>query len=182
MTNVTTTMTIAQLRIAKVVISESPSKLGELGSMIIDCHRRGGKIIVVGNGGSAAIASHAAVDLTKAAKISAICFNESSLITCLANDFGYQKWVQKALEIYAEHSDLVVLISSSGKSENILNAAKLCNTKKIPLVTFSGFDSKNPLRSFGDLSFWVDSKNYNHVETVHQTWILATIDFIISLQ
>ena len=132
MTNVTTFYDNYWLELRKLLSQESPSKLGELGSMIIDCHRRGGKIIVVGNGGSAAIASHAAVDLTKAAKISAIA-SVKAHITCLANDFGYQEWVQKALEIYAEHSDLVVLISSSGKSENILNAAKLRkHSKKFP--------------------------------------------------
>ena len=164
----------------KLLIQADPEKLNHLASLIVNCNHSGGKTLVIGNGGSAAVASHVAVDLTKAAKIRAVCLNESSLLTCLANDFGYQRWVEKALEFYADSSDLVILISSSGQSENILNAARYCESEKIPLVTFSGFDNTNPLRSLGELSFWVDSKSYNHVETVHQTWLLATIDFIIS--
>ena len=52
--------------------------------------------------------------------------------------------------------------------------------KGIDLVTFSGFRHDNPLRSYGNLAFWVDSNNYNHVETVHQTLLLATIDFVVN--
>lgn len=179
MTNKTTFFAEYWAEIHDLLQKESSSKLNDLALSIINCYQRGGKTILVGNGGSAAVASHAAVDLVKAANIRAICFNESSFLTCLANDFGYQKWVEKALEFHADSSDLVVLISSSGQSENILNAARYCKTQNIQLVTFSGFESANPLRSFGNLAFWADSKDYNHVETVHQTWLLATIDFII---
>ncbi len=182
MTNETTFFDRYWAEINDLLLQESSSKLSNLALSIIKCHQRGGKTITVGNGGSAAVAAHATVDLVKAAKIRAVCFNESSLLTCLANDFGYQRWVEKALEFHADRSDLVVLISSSGQSENILNAAKYCKTQNIQLVTFSGFESANPLRSYGNLSFWANSKDYNHVETVHQTWLLATIDFIISTQ
>ena len=82
------------------------------------------KVILVGNGGSAAMASHVSVDLTKMCNIRAINFNEADLLTCLSNDYGYQNWVQKALSFYADKKDLLICISSSGESKNIINGAK----------------------------------------------------------
>lgn len=138
-----------------------------------------GKLIIVGNGGSAAIASHLSIDFTKAAKIRAINFNESSLLTCFSNDFGYENWVAEALGFYADKDDLVILISSSGNSKNIVNGALKAKEIGLPLITFSGFSSENELKKLGDYNFWVDSRDYNLVETVHQTWGLSIIDYLI---
>lgn len=143
-------------------------------------HQKNGKIIVAGNGGSAAIASHVTVDFTKAARIRAINFNEPSLITCFSNDFGYEFWLENAIKFYAEPVDSVVLISSSGQSPNIINAAKYAKRSGLPVITFSGFKGDNPLRSIGDVNFWVSSKSYNLIEMTHQAWLLAMIDFLIN--
>ncbi len=137
------------------------------------------KIIIAGNGGSAAMASHVAVDFTKAAGIRAINFNEADLITCFANDYGYQNWVAKAIEAYADLGDLIILISSSGSSRNIINAANYSKQNGYPLVTLSGFSSENQLRGLGDINLWVDSKNYNVVEMTHHIWLLSVVDYII---
>ena len=137
------------------------------------------KIITVGNGGSASIASHLVVDFINAAKIKAISFNESSIITCFSNDYGYENWVSKALDCYAESGDLIILISSSGQSENMLVAAKKAETMGADVVTLSGFSSENPLRKLGDINLWVDSDQYNIVEMTHHVWLLAVIDYII---
>ena len=137
------------------------------------------KLIFVGNGGSAALASHCAVDLTKNAGIRSINFNEADLITCFSNDYGYENWVSAALELYADEGDSVVLISSSGNSENILNAAKKAKEKNLHLTTFSGFSSDNLLKKEGDINFWVDSEAYNVVEMTHHVWILSVCDLII---
>lgn len=136
----------------------------------------GQKVILVGNGGSAAMASHVAVDLTKAAGIRAINFNEADLITCFANDYGYENWVLEALKAYSDPGDLLILISSSGQSKNILNAASIAKKLGLTLVTFSGFQSDNPLRNKGDINFWADSKSYNVVEMTHHVWLLAIVD------
>ena len=138
--------------------------------------RTGGKVIVAGNGGSAAIASHVTVDFTKAAKLRALNFNEASLITCFGNDYGYEEWVEKAIDAYADSEDLIILISSSGKSPNIINAAKHARAKKLKLLTFSGFSPENPLRALGDINFWVNSTEYNIVEMTHHIWLLALVD------
>jgi len=142
--------------------------------------RRNCKVIIAGNGGSAAMASHVAVDFTKAAGIRAINFNEADLITCFANDYGYENWLAKAVEAYGDPGDLVILISSSGRSPNIINAASYAKQHGFPLVTLSGFDSDNPLRSLGDINLWVDSKSYNIVEMTHHIWLLSVVDYIIS--
>lgn len=142
----------------------------------------GGKLIFIGNGGSAAISSHLAVDFTKACKIRSINFNEADLVTCFSNDYGYQNWCKEALAAYADSTDIVVLISSSGNSENILNAARYCVDNNLKLITFSGFSAKNPLRSYGDLNFYVSSDLYNFVEMVHHTWLVAIVDLLAGVE
>ena len=137
------------------------------------------KVILAGNGGSAAIASHAALDFTKAAGIKSICFNESSLITCFGNDYGYENWIQKALSFFYDKGDLVILISSSGNSPNIINAANYIQTHSGKLITFSGFNERNKLRKKGNVNFYVKSSKYNMVENTHQIWLLSLIDCFI---
>jgi len=140
----------------------------------------GKKSIIVGNGGSAAIASHVSVDLTKNAGIRSVNFNEADLITCFANDYGFEQWVAKAVEFYGDEGDVFIAISSSGSSMNMLNGCEAAKRKKFAsVITLSGFESDNPLRQLGDINLWVDSKAYNFVENIHQVWLLAIVDLII---
>lgn len=136
------------------------------------------KIIIVGNGGSASIANHVAVDFSKILKKRSITFNEPNLITCYANDYGHDNWMREALKSYALRNDILILISSSGESKNILNCAKQAKKMKLKLITFSGFKFKNKLRAMGLVNFWADSKSYNIVEITHQTWLLSICDYI----
>jgi D-sedoheptulose 7-phosphate isomerase len=145
-------------------------------SLLRDVTSTAGKVVLAGNGGSAAMASHVAVDLTKVAGIRAITFNDADLITCFANDFGYERWLEKAMEAYVDDRDTVVLISSSGQSPNIVNAAKQVLVSGAKLLTLSGFAPENPLRLAGKVNLWVDCSNYNLVEITHQTWLLAMVD------
>lgn len=142
-------------------------------------HARGSAVLIAGNGGSAAIASHCAVDFTKSAGIRCLTFNEPDLITCLANDYGYERWVEKALEFYARPGDLVILISSSGQSPNMVRAAQHARARGLTLVTLTGFSAANPLRALGHVNFWVDSTVYNVVEMTHQMWLLAVCDLLV---
>jgi len=139
------------------------------------------KIIFIGNGGSAAIASHISVDLSKNAKIRSINFNEADLITCLSNDYGHEYWMKSALNIYCDKGDLVILISSSGKSSNILNAAKWCKKNKIKFITFSGNEKNNPLKNINNkgINFWINSKAYNYIEGMHLLLLMSITDYII---
>ena len=147
-------------------------------NLILRTGRQGGKVILAGNGGSCAIASHISVDLTNSSKIRAITFNESNLITCFANDYGYERWLEKALEYYADNEDTIILISSSGQSANIINAARKAKEMNLGIITLSGFEANNPLRKMGDVNLWVKSEIYNVIETIHNTWLSSIVDKI----
>ena len=154
-------------------------KLIDISSLIEKTVKSKNKIIFFGNGGSASIASHLTVDCINAAKIKSINFNDPSILTCFANDYGYENWVDKALECYADPGDLVILISSSGQSKNMIVGANKAKSMDVNIVTLSGFSSENPLRQLGDANLWVDSKSYNAVEMTHHIWLLAIVDYII---
>ena len=83
------------------------------------------------------------------------------------------------MEAYADPGDLAILISSSGNSQNILNAAEKANEMGLSVITVSGFLEDNPLRKLGDLNLWVDSTEYNIVEMTHHVWLVAIIDYLI---
>ena len=139
----------------------------------------GGKIIFVGNGASASLASHAATDLTKQGKIKSIALNDHNLITALSNDYGYEKWVEKALSYYSSENDMLVLISVSGESPNLINAANYAKKNSLITLSLTGFGKENTLRSLTDYSLWVECKSYNIVESIHTIWITLIIDLII---
>lgn len=140
---------------------------------------RGGRVVFIGNGGSAGIASHLAIDLSKNASLPAICFSDASMMSCLANDYGFEEWLAHALRLNARAGDCLVAISSSGRSKNILNAVAKARAMKLDVITLSGMSPDNPLRELGDVNYWVDSRSYNIVETAHQFWMMAVIDLII---
>ena len=136
-----------------------------------------GKIYIVGNGGSSSIASHVSVDFAKVARVQSATFNNTNLITCFANDYGYDKWVVEAIKAYLNKNDMVILISSSGTSNNIVNAAKYCKKKSINLITFSGFNENNPLTKLGKVNFHIKSKQYNFIEMSHHIILVYLVDF-----
>lgn len=148
-------------------------------SLLKDIKCRGNKVIFVGNGASATIASHCALDYTKQAGIRSVCFNDAALLTAYGNDYGYEWWVARALEHYADMGDLVILISSSGCSKNILHGAEYACQQGLKLITLSGFDSNNPLRTKGLINLWADSRSYNAIETAHMFWLVILCDIII---
>ena len=134
------------------------------------------KIYIVGNGGSSSIASHVSVDFAKVAKVPSSTFNNANLITCFANDFSYENWVTEAIKAYCNNKDLLILISSSGTSKNIVNAADHCKLNKINLITFSGFSKDNALSKLGNINFYINSNNYNYIEMSHQIILVSLVD------
>lgn len=128
----------------------------------------GGRIFFIGNGGSAAIASHMAIDFWKNIGIEAVSFSDSSLLTCISNDFGYDYVFAKPIEFFANKEDVLFSISSSGKSKNILKAVHVAKLKGTSVITLSGFDKNNPLRSEGICNFYVPASEYGVVEVAHQ--------------
>ena len=156
------------------------NKIISVKDVLVNVNKNKKKIMIFGNGGSAAIASHVSVDLTKNANIRSVNFNEADLITCFANDYGYERWIEKAIDFYGDTGDALILISSSGKSKNMINACNAAKNNKISkIITFTGHHKDNPLSKLGDINFWIDSKAYNFVENTHQVWLLTIVDLII---
>ncbi|KQW31326.1 phosphoheptose isomerase [Rhizobium sp. Root274] len=137
------------------------------------------KMMFAGNGASAAIAAHGSVDFTKQGGVRAVNFNEADLITCFANDYGYDKWMAKSVEFYGDAGDAVVLISVSGTSPSVVEAAKYAKANGMTVVTFTGKQETNALKQLGDINFWVDSHAYNIVECIHMIWLTAAVDMVI---
>jgi D-sedoheptulose 7-phosphate isomerase len=136
----------------------------------------GKKVMFIGNGGSAGIASHMAVDVWKNGGIKATAFNDPSLLTCISNDYGYEHVFEKPIERFGEPGDLLVAISSSGRSENILRGCDAARTIGASIITLSGFGEQNPLRTRGDLNFYVPAGAYGPVEVIHQALCHLMLD------
>lgn len=127
-----------------------------------------GSLFVIGNGGSAAIASHAVTDFSNVGRLRAMVLHDSSLITCMANDYGYENALARILALQASFGDMLFAISSSGKSANICNAVERMTDIGGTVITLSGFAPDNRLRSLGDINIWLDSCDYGMVEIGHQ--------------
>lgn len=125
-----------------------------------------GRTYLIGNGGSASVASHIANDMLKVRGISAHVLTDASVLTCFANDYGYDHAYERMLGVLLEPSDTVICISSSGRSHNICRAARLA-ADMCEVVTLTGFDADNPLRKIGHCNYWVPSHNYGVVECAH---------------
>lgn len=122
---------------------------------------------MVGNGGSAAIASHAVIDLLNMGSVRALTLHDTAVITCISNDYGYEHVYEKQIKQLMTSRDILIAISSSGQSKNILNAVKVAKGNRAKVLTLSGFSSENPLRKLGDVNIWLNSTDYGFVEIGH---------------
>jgi len=141
--------------------------------------RNNSEIIILGNGGSNAISAHMAEDYTKTLKKKSISFTDAARLTCYANDYGYENSFKQYLSEFSTSNSLVILISSSGNSKNILNCAQYCVENNLDFITLSGFNTSNSLRLlYKDkalIDFWVNSKDYGVVECVHEIILHSVI-------
>jgi D-sedoheptulose 7-phosphate isomerase len=126
-----------------------------------------GNVYIIGNGGSAAVASHIHNDFCNVGGLRAMTLHEPAVLTCFSNDYGYEHAYSTLIEKLAGKKDLLIAISSSGQSKNILNAAIAMRARQGSVITLTGFSANNPLRTTGDLNFWVNSQNYGLVEIAH---------------
>ncbi len=140
----------------------------------------GKKLIFIGNGGSAAIAAHMALDFWKNGGMKAVSFNDGVTLTCLGNDYGYAHVFEKPVEMFGEAGDILIAISSSGKSENILRGVAAATAKGCKVITLSGFGADNPLRNMGEYNFYVGSGKYGPVEVIHQYLIHCILDLLLA--
>lgn len=134
------------------------------------------KIFFIGNGGSNSICSHMMEDFSKIKKFKTFSFSDPALITCYSNDYGYDNAITEWLKIYFEPNDILVSISSSGKSANIINATKYASTLSNNIITFTGFEYNNSLSLLGNINFHIPIQNYGIVECYHQVLLHIILD------
>lgn len=139
----------------------------------------GRKIIFIGNGASASISSHMATDFWKNGGMRAMAFNDAALLTCLSNDCGYENVFGKSVKMFAGEGDILIAISSSGQSENILNGVQAARKLGVHVVTLSGFSPDNSLRGMGEINFYVPDGTYGAVEILHLSICHCILDAII---
>jgi len=137
-------------------------------------------IFLIGNGASASMASHVAADLAKNANLRTMVLYDPSLLTAVGNDIGFSEVFSEPLQRFGSKEDLLVAISSSGRSPNILNAIKTARSNGMGVVTFSAMDSDNPLRQLGDLNFYVPALTYGHAESAHAALLHYWIDLHVA--
>ncbi len=157
------------------------SGLKEAVRLINDCSIAGNKLIFIGNGASASIASHMAADFWKNGGIRAIAFNDAALLTCISNDFGYDQVFEKPIEMFADPGDVLVAISSSGKSVNIIKGARMALSKRCKVISLSGFKKNNVLRSLGEINFYIPASSYGKIEVMHHSICHCVLDAIASM-
>lgn len=145
-------------------------------SMLKQMQAKNKTLMMVGNGGSASICSHMALDYWKNGMVKSTAFNDSSLLTAVSNDYSFAEVFSKTIEMFGQDGDMLYCISSSGKSANVLNAADAGQKKKCAVITFSGFSEENPLRKKGTINFYVPAFSYGYCEILHLFIIHAILD------
>ena len=150
--------------------------------LILDSTGAGGTVMFIGNGGSSSISSHMAIDFWKNGDMKSTAFNDFAQLTCLGNDCGYEHIFGKPIDMFANKGDVLVAISSSGRSPNIMAGVEAARNKQCSVITMSGFSPDNPLGASGDLNFHVPDGNYGPVEILHQSLCHCILDRIMASQ
>lgn len=141
--------------------------------------KSGNKMFFVGNGGSAAIASHMTADFMKNGEIKTQNFYDLSTVTCIGNDYGYENVFARPLQLYGEAKDMLVAISSSGNSKSIVNAVGVAREKGMEVITFSGFEKSNKIIGMGNYNVYVPISHYGVVESIHNMLLQQIVDEIL---
>lgn len=136
-----------------------------------------GKLVFFGNGASNTISSHAVIDFINLTGINCISLNDIGLVTGWSNDFGYETIVERYVDKQMTLDDVLFLISSSGESKNVIIGAEAARKEGIFVVTLTGFKKDNSLSKIGNINLWVDSMDYNIVESIHNFWIVSIAEY-----
>ena len=136
------------------------------------------RVIVLGNGGSSSVASHISQDYMKFHGKKVSILSDPSMITILTNDFGYDWAYQKFLEYFVESDTLVVIMSSGGESQNMINCLQWCEKEKVDYGVLTGFNPENKIRTMAENALWnyyINSDDYGVVECVHQIFLHGVV-------
>jgi len=138
--------------------------------------RNSDRIFFIGNGGSNSICSHMMEDYMKMARKHTMSFTDAAMITCYANDYGWEKAMEEWIIAQFLPGDTLVAISSSGESKNILNATRKAKEMKGKVITLSGFNKDNSLSKLGDVNIVVPVRSFGIVENFHSMVLHIILD------
>lgn len=147
--------------------------------LFADHKEKRAQVFFVGNGGSSAIASHMAADFMKNGGMRTYSLYDAAVTTCMGNDYGYEYVFSKPLEFLVREGDLLVAISSSGNSQNIINAIQTAKKKQAKVITFTGFLKDSKVKQMGDINVYVPCKKYGIVESIHNLILQQVVDIIM---
>jgi D-sedoheptulose 7-phosphate isomerase len=166
----------AQKRFSDDVVNMS--KVAEAAEAIITCYESGGKVLIFGNGGSAADAQHMAAELVvrfekerKGLPCIALNSDQASL-TAISNDYDFTRVYSRQVEAFVKEGDIVIAISTSGNSPNVLEGAKEARSRKAKVIALGGRDG-GKLAGLADMAIIVNDKNTGRIQEVHATIIHA---------
>lgn len=145
----------------------------------LDLCRRGGCAFFAGNGASASMASHFSADIAKNARLRSMVFTDPALLTCVGNDLCYEDIFAEPLSWHLRPGDMVVLVSSSGNSPNVVKAARRARELGGGIVTLSAMQPGNSLRALGDLNIYVPAQSYSYAETSHAAILHHWVDAVV---
>jgi len=148
-------------------------------NVFLECKETRGTVFFIGNGGSAAIASHMTADYMKNGRMNTYSLYDTAVTTCMGNDYGYEEVFSRPLDFLISKGDLLVAISSSGNSQNIINAIRVAHEKGARVITFTGFSMDNIARQMGDINVWVPCESYGIVESIHNLILQQIVDMIM---
>lgn len=175
---------IQTLNYVRIYIKKDKELVYEEGiQTLVDCFSRHKKadtqIFFIGNGGSSAIASHMTADFMKNGGMKTYSLYDNAVTTCMGNDYGYEYVFSRPLEFLGQENDLLVAVSSSGNSQNIVNAINTANAKNMETITFTGFKKDNRLKQLGTVNVYVPSEKYGIVESIHNLMLQQVVDMIM---
>jgi len=178
---------LAKVMLALSVQDRAGKELGSAGTQAwvertLELGKSGGCAFFAGNGASASMASHFSTDIAKNAQVRSMVFTDPALITCIGNDFSYEDCYAEPLSWHLRPADMVVLISSSGNSPNIVKAAKRARELGGQIITLSAMRPDNALRQLGDLNFYIPADTYGHAETGHAAILHHWVDAVIQVK
>lgn len=140
---------------------------------------QGSHVFFIGNGGSSAIASHMTADFMKNGGMNTYSLYDNAVTTCMGNDYGYESVFSRPLEFLGRREDLLVAISSSGNSKNIINAIEVARKREMEVITLTGFQSSNRAKQLGDVNVYVPSEKYGIIESIHNLLLQQIVDLIM---
>ncbi|MCR5701984.1 MAG: SIS domain-containing protein [Lachnospiraceae bacterium] len=163
----------------KELITDWDDAFEQIVELFVTVKKSGNQLFFIGNGGSSAIAGHMIADFMKNGGMRTISLYDNALTTCMGNDYGYEYVFSKPLSFLAKEGDLLVAISSSGNSQNVVNAINVAKEKGSLVVTFTGFKDDNVSKSLGDYNLYVPSMSYGMVESLHNLFLQQIVDTIM---